>query len=162
MKHIISFSAIIWLLGCYGTAPEKTGMEGKAIPSFKLLLADSITYVDTKDIREGRPTIFFYYGPHCPYSRAEMEEMIDEMSTLKEMRIYTITYAPFKEMKKFYDYFKLDKYPNITAGLDVKNFFGDYFKIAGVPFTVVYGKDGKMISAYTGKIYMKQIRQALK
>jgi hypothetical protein len=161
MKHIISFSIFIVLLGCYGTAPEKTGMEGKAIPSFQLLLADSSTYVDTKDIHVGKPTVFFYYGPHCPYSRAEMEEIIDEINTLKDVQIYAITHGSYTQMRKFYEHYQLNKYPNIVAGLDVKNFFGDYFKIIGVPFTAIYGKDGKMISAFTGKIYVKQIRHAL-
>ena len=67
MKYLSLTIIIAIFSGCYSTEPEKTGLEGKIMPSFKLLLEDSITYVDTKNIPIGKPVVLFYYGPHCPY-----------------------------------------------------------------------------------------------
>ena len=144
-------------MGCYGVEPEKTGLEGKPIPSFEILLPDSSTYIDTKSIQTDKPVVLFYYGPYCPYSRAQMQEMIENISIMKKIQFILITNAPFSDMKKFCAHYGIDKYKNITAGIDYNNFLGDYYKITGVPFTAIYDKNKKLISAFTGKIFVKQI-----
>jgi hypothetical protein len=161
MKHLIPGIFAVLLIGCFSAEPEKTGFEGKVLPSFNLLLQDSTTYIDTKSIQPGKPIVLFYYSPHCPYSRAQMEEMIDEMSSIKDVQLFVITSWPFAEMKKFYLHYHLNRYPNIVTGLDYKNFLGNYFKVTGVPFTAVYGEDMKLNNAFEGRIYTKQIRKAL-
>jgi hypothetical protein len=157
MKYISAIILAIILWGCYGSEPEKTGLEGKPIPAFKILLRDSITYLDTKELQQGKPIVLFYYGPHCPYSRAQMQEMMDNMSIMKNIQFVLITRGNFNEMKIFCSHYGIDKYNNITAGVDFNNFLGEYFKITGVPFTAVYDKDKKLLSAFSGKIFVKQI-----
>lgn len=157
MKYISLFTINLIIFGCYGIEPEKTGFEGKEIPSFKILLRDSSTYLDTKSIKNGKPIVLFYYGPHCPYSRAQMEEMLENMSIMKNIQFVLITHSQFSEMNKFCSHYGINKYNNIVSGIDYNNFLGDYFKITGVPFTAIYDKDKKLISAFTGKIFVKQI-----
>jgi len=157
MKSLSLIFILGMFSGCYSSEPEKTGLEGKPLPSFTILLSDSLTSLNTKNIPSGNPIVFFYYGPHCPYSRAQMEEMIEYMSLMKKIRFYLITNVPYSEMMKFYRHFELNKFPNVTAGVDYKNFFGDYFKITGVPFTAIYNSDKKLDKAFAGKIYTKQI-----
>jgi len=161
MKQLVLFIIIAVLSGCYGAEPEKTGLEGKPLPSFKLLLSDSSTYIDMKDIPKGKPVVLFYYGPYCPYSRAQMEEIIRDIKQFKNTQFYVFTAWPFADMKKFYSYYRLDKYKNIIAGLDNSGFFEEYYKVAGVPFTAVYDKDGKLNKAFQGKIHSKEIIKAL-
>jgi hypothetical protein len=161
MKQLFIMLIIGILAGCYGTEPEKTGKEGKPIPSFKILLADSVTNFDTKDIPVGKPSVMFYYGPYCPYSRAQMAEMIEEMSSMKDIQFFVFTSFPFLQMKTFDSLYQLHKYRNVISGVDSAGFFMNYFKIAGVPFTAIYGKDKKLIKAFQGKIYSKQIIKAL-
>lgn len=157
MKHIIPLIIIILLSGCYSRNPDKTDLEGKPIPSFKILLTDSTTYLDTKDIQSGHPLVLFYYSPSCPYSRAQMEEMVENMSIMKKYQFLILTPAPFRQMKLFYSQFNLNKYKNVIVGLDNTKFISDYYKVTGVPFTIIFNDQKKMISAFTGKIYVKQI-----
>jgi thiol-disulfide isomerase/thioredoxin len=160
MKYIISVSLLLALYGCFGRKPKKTGMEGKSLPSFSLLLPDSITYLNTSNIKEGTPTVLFLFGPNCPYSKAQMKEIIEDMDGLKNINFYLITNYPFHDMKRFYYEYNLSKYSNITIGRDTAYFFTDYLKIPGVPYMAIYGKDKKLIKTFTGKIYSNQIISA--
>lgn len=153
-------SLLIILSGCFAKAPEKTGLEGKPMPSFNLLLADSTTYLNTNSISSGKPIVLFYFGPDCPYSRAQMEEIIEDINILKDIRFYVFTTAAFSEMKEFYKHYQLDKYPNITVGIDYANFFGDYFEAIGVPYIAIYGKNKKLNKAFMGKVYGRQIKNS--
>ena len=161
MKQISLILVLAMLAGCYSAEPEKTGLEGKAMPSFKLLLSDSVTYMDTKNIKTGKPVVIFYYSPRCPYSRAQMEEMIDERAALQDAQLYVVTSAPFEEMKEFYTHYQLNKYPNIVTGFDYTNFVGNYFKVTGYPYTAIYDKEKKLNKAFVGKIFTKQIKRSL-
>jgi thiol-disulfide isomerase/thioredoxin len=160
MKNITLLILITSLAGCYGKNPEKTGREGKPVPSFTLLLTDSTSYFTTSNIKPGRPVVLFYFGSHCPFSRAQMEEIIEDMEALKEIKFYLFTSESFAKMKDFYSHYQLNKYPNITVGLDFKNFFSNYFEAKGVPYMAIYGKDLKLKEAFIGKIYGSQIKQA--
>jgi thiol-disulfide isomerase/thioredoxin len=152
---------MIVLISCSDREPENTGLEGKSLPSFKLLLTDSLTYIDTKDIPKEKPIVLLFYGPHCPYSRAEMQEIIDNMNTLKDIQFCVFTNGSFADMKEFNTHYNLYKYKNILSGLDYNNFFSEYFQITGVPYIAIYGKDSKLIKAFMGKIFSKQIKKAL-
>jgi thiol-disulfide isomerase/thioredoxin len=149
----------IYLTGCFSKQPEKTGHEGKPLPSFKLLLLDSTTYFDTKDIPKDKPVVLFYFGPHCPYSRAQMEEIIEDINILKDIRFYFFTTWSFAEMKAFYKHYQLNKYSNIIMGQDYMNFFVEYFEAQGVPYMAIYGKDKILRKAFIGRIFGKQIKE---
>ncbi|PSL48363.1 thioredoxin-like protein [Chitinophaga niastensis] len=138
--------------------PEKTKMKGKLLPSFDMLLPDSSTYFNTNEIPVGKPVVFFYFSPECPYCQAQMKEIIKEINQLKDIQFYVLTPFPFSEMKIFYEQYQLKKYLNITTGIDYKNFFGDYFKTQSVPYIAIYGKDRLFNEAFLGNIDSKQIK----
>lgn len=162
MKNIKLLFLIVILSGCSNSVPSvKTGLEGKSLPSFKLLLADSSTYINTKEISNDKPFVIFCFGPHCPYSHAQMEQIISNISLLSKIKLYAITPWPFNEMKSFYNQFNLNKYDNIVTGYDVDNIFEHYYKIPGVPYTAIYGKDKKLKQSFVGKINNEQIKEIL-
>lgn len=160
MKKItIMFLLAAMLLGCDSRKAEKTGLEGKPLPSFSLFLADSSTYFNTSSIAAGNPVVLLYFGPHCPYSRTQMEAIIEDMNILQDIRFYIFTTAQFEEMKSFYNEYQLHKYPNIIAGIDYTGFFENYFKVIGVPYTAIYGKEKKLRKSFSGTVYGKQIKE---
>jgi len=116
----------------------KTGLEGRLLPSFSLLLVDSITKLNTGDITEGSPFVVIGFSPFCKHCQAETRDIIAHIKELKKTRIYYVTPSPFAEIKAFYHHFKLAQYPNITIGRDTANFFMPYFKVTGVPYTMVF------------------------
>ena len=159
MKYTAVYISLSILLSCSGKKPETTELRGKPMPSFSLLLQDSTTYINTGNIPMGQPVVLFYFGPHCPYSRAQIEAIIDDIAALKKIRIYAFTTWPFSELKEFYRHYQLNKYSNIIVGVDYTNFFGKYFRAQGVPYMAIYGKNRRLNEAFIGKIDADQIRK---
>lgn len=158
MKYIKTSIILIFLVSCYGRNPEKTGFEGQTVPSFKILLLDSTTYFDTKDIQINKPFVLFFFSPACPYCRAQMEQIIKDINLLKNIQFYIITNWSFEFTKQFNNHYRLNNYENLKIGTDYKNFFGGYFKAKGVPYLAIYGKDKKLKKAFIGNIDTKQLK----
>jgi hypothetical protein len=159
MKAIFVILGIISLYSCLHKKPETTGLEGKSMPSFKVLLADSSTFFDTQNLRQGQPAVLFYFSPRCPYSRAEMEEIIKNIDRLKNIQFCIFTSFPFPEMKLFYRHYHLEKYQNIKTGIDCTDFFARYFNAHGVPYLAIYGNDKKLRNLFVGDVDGTQIRE---
>jgi len=159
MKVIASIVCITFLYGCYAKKPEQTGLEGKPLPAFNLLLTDSLTRFNTGNIPTGKPVVLFYFGPHCPYSKAQMEEIIEDMDRLKNIQFYLFTTSSFQEMKDFYEHYRLQQYQNVKVGLDYNHFFMDYYEVIGVPYMAIFGKDKRLNQAFVGEVYGKQIKK---
>jgi len=158
MKKLFFLLVIVCSVSCNKPQPAvRTGLEGKPMPIFSLLLADSVTYLNTEDISKGQPIVLFYFDPYCPYSRAQMSEIVENISMLKDVRFYVFTTASFIDMKGFYQQYQIRKYSNVSMGVDYNYFFGRYFNIKGVPFTAIYGADKILRSAFLGKLNGKQI-----
>jgi thiol-disulfide isomerase/thioredoxin len=146
------------MAGCYHKEAAKTAHKREVLPDFKLFLVDSSTYFNTASLPNGKPVVFFYFGPGCPYSRAQMQGIIDDMEKFKDLQFVIFTTAPFNEMKWFYKNYKLDKYKNIITGLDYTNFFVNYFKTDGVPYLAIYGRDKRLNDAFDGQMPVSQIK----
>ena len=134
------FLLIGWTLFTAFSAPPsiKTGLEGRLLPSFKILLPDSVTKLNTVDIPTGKSLIFIGFSPVCTHCQQETREIISHIDKFTNTQIYLVTPFPFKDMKVYYRYFKLGKYSNITIGVDSSNSYLSYFKAPGVPYTVVF------------------------
>lgn len=136
-------------------------MEGKPIPSFSLLLPDSSSIsINAKSI-SGKPTVLYLFRPGCPYCRAQMNDIVNEIKELKDIRFYIFTNVSFKEMKKFYDHFELNKYPNITTGFDSDNFFQRYYSTTSVPYLALYNRESTLNRVYEGKTSINLIKQSI-
>jgi hypothetical protein len=160
MRQLTILSTLFFAISC--SQPDTryiTGLEGKPLPNFSVLLSDSVTYLSSKNIPEGQPIVLFCFGPHCAYSRAQMEEIVSNISSIKDIRFYAITPWSFGEMKDFSHDYSLNKYPNIVSAHDTANFLGSYFKMKGVPFTLIYDKNKKLKGSFLGKTSYKEIKR---
>jgi thiol-disulfide isomerase/thioredoxin len=158
MKQFIAF-IFICLTSCFGVEPHKTGKEGKSFPEFDILLTDSTTRLNTRSIVAGKPIALFYFSPYCPYCMAQTKEIIEEMDELKDIQFYFVTIFPPSTLKDFNKRYQLAKYPNITVGVDPKQFIRNYFEITGIPFMAIYGKEKKLNNAFRGEITAAQLKK---
>lgn len=151
--------AILILFSCNNKSTTiKTGLEGEKIPPFKLLLSDSVSYLNTESITKG-PVVFISLAPWCPYCKAQIEELISKIKSLQNIHFYILTTSPFKEFNQFTSTYQLNKYQNITTGIDNNYYFINYFKNNAVPYLAIYGKDKKLKAALVGKSSVDLIKE---
>ncbi len=62
MKYTF-FIVSLLLVSCFGKTPEKTGMEGKILPEFSLLMPDSTTWINTKRHQDWKAIRIFPLQP---------------------------------------------------------------------------------------------------
>jgi thioredoxin-related protein len=155
MKLLTALLIIVALFGCSSKPSVK-------MPSFNLLLADSTTYLNTKNIPSGKPIVLFYYYTYCEHCRAQLDGIIKDMNIMKDLNFYMITNASYADVKSFYKEYHLEKYPNITMAMDYTNFVPDSFKIQGVPFLAVYDKDKKLQQTFSGRVDNHELLKSAK
>jgi hypothetical protein len=80
-----------------------------------------------------------------------MQDIINNIDDLKDIRLYVITPDFFPAMKGFYEHFELNKYNNIAMGFDNTGFFRSYFQVKGVPYIAIYNKNKKLSRVFIGK-----------
>jgi len=151
MKKTVLYLLLLGVTACTRSPKITTGLEGKAMPSFDLLLPDSLTHINTRNIPTGKPVVLFYFGPSCPYSREEMENIIAGIRELVNIRFYVFTNASFPAMRAFYKHYELHQYGNIVTGIDSANFFGEYYKVPGYPYLAIFDGQKKLKQALLGK-----------
>lgn len=150
-----------YLFSCNGqTIQLRKEFEGNEMPDFKLLLTDSVTQFNTSTIPLGKPTVFVFFTPNCPYCRAFTQSVISDVK-LKETKFYLLSPFPLSQLKAYYEEYKLKYHPNLIVGKDINFLFQDYFKPNGVPYIAVYGKDKRLLGVYEGKVSLKIIKDLI-
>jgi thiol-disulfide isomerase/thioredoxin len=157
-KHTCVTILLLHLFACENQPPLKIGLEGKPIPTFKLLLMDSSSTISTDKIATEKPFVLFSFNPHCPYCKAQTIEIIDNAESLSNINFFMLSSSPFKEIKEYYNHFKLTKYKNIIVGQDSANTFGRFYQVSGVPYIAVYNKNKLLKQVYMGRINSSQIK----
>ena len=144
----------IWLSCKEEKAQEayKTGMEGKAIPAFAIQLLDSISYIHSKDIADNKKLVLFYFSPTCPYCRAQMRDMVNNIERFKDHQLCILTNADLKSIKAFADYFELRGLNNVIVGRDTGNIVTKTYQLMGVPFTAYFNENKVLKAAYAGRM----------
>lgn len=161
MKHIIKLLLLTSIAGCSNPQRVNTGLEGKPLPAFNLLLSDSTTNFSTARIPNGQPVVLFYFGPFCPYSKAEMADILANMSHLKSVHFYVLTTATYPDMMTWQKIYHLENYPNVTLGRDSSDFFGNYFNTVGVPYLAVYDKQKHLKNLFEGKLDISALESSV-
>lgn len=147
----LHFLLLLVIIGCQSRTPLKSNFIGRPLPSFSVLLTDSVTYVNPASIANNNSTILYYLRPDCPFCRAEMQTILDDIKQLQNVNLLVFTNSSLKEMKSFYTHFNLNKYPNVFAGIDYSNFFENFFRVQSVPYIAVFGKDKRLNNIFIGK-----------
>jgi thiol-disulfide isomerase/thioredoxin len=158
MKNIIKIAILLSLSGCFQYPPPKTGLEGKRLPSFSILLADSNNNLNTDSIGFGKPFVIIYFKPDCAHCRAQINDIIKHEKELNDTKFYLLTNYPYKEFKKFFFEFHLNEHRNIVTGIDNNSFFSNYLYITTVPYFAFYDKEKRLKQITVGKVKYKELK----
>ncbi|OQP68237.1 TlpA family protein disulfide reductase [Niastella populi] len=145
--------AAAWL-GCQEEKPQqvKTGQEGKPLPSFAIQLLDSTSYIHSDDLSANKNLVLFYFKPTCPYCRAQMRDMLNNMEKFKDKELCILTNEDLKGAKDFARYFKLNRYKNVIVGRDTGSVVLKTYRVIAVPLTAYYDNNKQLKTFYAGRM----------
>ncbi|GGB23996.1 TlpA family protein disulfide reductase [Puia dinghuensis] len=157
------FAIVGWWLFTAFQAPvvQKTGLEGRLIPSIPLLLTDSTTWLNTQDIPTGKPFIVMGFAPWCVHCQRLTIDIKDHIKDFKDTRIFYITPDWFKNMRSFYEFYKLSQYPNIVMGRDSANLFFGFFNSHTTPLITIYDAKKRLKKVIPGQPTAAQLAQMI-
>jgi thiol-disulfide isomerase/thioredoxin len=160
---LLLFASIGWIIFTAARTPAKTktGLEGRLLPSFTLLLSDSLTHLNTADIPMGKPFIMVGFSPYCTHCQQEMIDIIAHIKQFGDTSIYFVTPFPYADLKKFYGWYHLDKYPTIITAVDSKNAFLTYMKATGIPYAAIYDAKKRLKEVLPGQTTATLLIQSL-
>ena len=161
MKPIGFIIFIFLCFACNNKRPELSNFKDKKMPSFDLLLMDSVTHFNTSNTPEEKPFILMYFTPYCPFCRALTEEILNNSQMFSNTEIYLLTNYPFPKLKEFYRHYQLSKYPNIVVGFDYNSYFKSYYKPSNVPYIAIYTKDKILKDILIGKVNILVLKKAI-
>jgi thiol-disulfide isomerase/thioredoxin len=144
---------LLLLLGCR----NNTGTRGGSLPPFDLLLPDSLTHINTGEIKSGRPIALLYFSPDCEHCQQETKSIIEHMDSLRDVNFYFITNDSIQRIKVFSAVYQLQKYPNITLGWDNQFLFLRHFKGAVPPYMVLYDRNLQQLGIFSGQTEANKI-----
>ena len=148
MRIYLTIWCILLVIGCQ----DKNGANIGHLPSFDLLLSDSLTHINTKDVKEGKPVALLYFSPDCEHCQEETKSILDHMDSLRDVQFYFITNDALERIRIFVSAFLLNKYSNITVGWDNQFLFPRQFKGAAPPYLVMYDRKLKQIGVFNGEV----------
>ncbi|HEY8896748.1 MAG TPA: redoxin domain-containing protein [Niastella sp.] len=133
--------------------PWKTGMEGKPLPSFAIQLLDSTSFIHSEDLPKGKNLVLFYFKPNCPYCRAQMRDMVNNIERFKDKELCILTReGDLKSTNEFARYFKLNGLNNVIVGRDTGSVVAKTYRIMAVPFTAYFDKNKQLKVAYISRM----------
>jgi len=152
-----------WLLFTAFMKPpiEKTGLEGGPLPTMDLQLTDSVTHLNTVDIPGGRPFIVIEFSPWCAHCQGLTVDITQHIKEFKNARIYYITHEWFPNVRFFYRFYKLERYPNIIMGRDKANVLFSFFKLNTTPVVAIFDNKKRLRQVFVGQISAAQLAQSV-
>jgi thiol-disulfide isomerase/thioredoxin len=137
-------------------------MRFPTLPPFNILLQDSATVFNTFNIKEGKPTVLFFFSPDCEHCEMVTDSLAKYMDEMKKTDFYFFTFMPLSLLRPFAEKHHLADYKNIKAiGKDFDFFFPMYFKAETVPWLVVYDRRKRLVKAWNGGVKMPELIQML-
>jgi hypothetical protein len=152
--------AAVWV-ACQQEKPKvyTTGMEGKQIPAFAIQLLDSTSFIQSANLAPGKGFVLFYFSTTCPYCRAQMRDMVNNIEKLKGEQLCLLTHDKLSSINAFANYFKLKQLNNVTVGRDTGGVFFNTYQLMTVPFTAYFDKNNLLKVAYMGRMPTRSLFQ---
>lgn len=149
MRNTGLWLIIISLFGCDTAAKKKVLAELQHLPALQVLMMDSTTVLKTQNLQLPGSLVMVYFSITCPSCKKETEGIIENMAHWGNTQFLFISPAPPSALRDFAKKFKLDQYNNIKVTSDFERGFREKFKPSSIPYTVIYGRDKKLVKIYS-------------
>jgi thioredoxin-related protein len=129
------------------TAGEAPYKKDPTIPAFTIQQPDS-TWFSKDQLPKYKYTAIFYFDPECSHCQYTVKELAAHMDSLKNVFFVFAAYKSLADIKGFYNYYGLARFPNIRMGRDPKYFVPSFYQVTANPFVALYDKNGMLIRVF--------------
>ncbi|MFB6456217.1 TlpA family protein disulfide reductase [Chitinophaga sp. Hz27] len=160
MRYLLPLLLLMFIASCDAPQepPFSSGREGEQLLKINYQLPDSVSYASV-DTVPGKAAVLFFFTTECPYCRAEIRALTEHADSVKNIQFYLLTRGKVADVRAYQEEFKLNKYPNISVGLDTGAVMMRYFGIRGVPYIAVYDKKHVLKQVFNNIVPIKDIRK---
>lgn len=165
MKNLLKISICLLLITLitYGCNEKKiawiSDKSGTSIPNFTIrLLSGQI--LKSSDISKGQTFVIIYVSPGCPFCRAFLTDIKNDISSFDNIVFYILTSENNGDMDRLAKEFKLNGL-SFVVGCDVKNEYSRTFKITEIPYTAIFNKERKVMVDFSGLIKIDQLQKLI-
>jgi hypothetical protein len=130
------------------------------VPPFELLNLDSTTWFKKADLQKNQPLLLMVFNPECDHCQHQVEQMLLDIESFKNIEIVFATPEDFSKMKAFNERYNLSKYSNIHVGRDTKFFLPPFYRMRNLPYLALYNRKGDLITTFDGNATTAQLLKA--
>ncbi|WP_029165657.1 TlpA family protein disulfide reductase [Aminiphilus circumscriptus] len=135
--------------------------EGQRLGGYELAALKGPEVLAT-DTLLGKPVLLVFFTPSCPYCKTELTELNHVAKEYEEKGALMLALAPgwtpHEPLEKTVESWEVTNIPVYTDG---KPGFFDAFGVRGVPFSVIFDKEGNVARSYSGLVATEEIRKVL-
>lgn len=133
----------------------------KHIPPFELKNAQGKLFTNS-NLKQGVPVVFFYFNSECDFCQAEIHDIVTNIKKFEGIQLVFVSFEPIQKIIMFQATHKLDIYDNVIFLSDYRNTFSETFGVKTLPSSLVYNKNGVLVSRNNGAVKVNYLLKALK
>lgn len=123
------------------------------LPAYRFVELEGAVLTPAQLVK-GKPTLVFFFDPHCDHCQRQASLMTAELEALKDVNLLWVTTSPREDALAFANaHFPAWKQlPLLRWGLDVNYEFDKWFGYSTVPTILVFSADGRLRDVFTNEI----------
>ncbi|MBV5280860.1 MAG: TlpA family protein disulfide reductase [Paludibacter sp.] len=131
------------------------------LPSFIFETTQGQSYTNSS-LKKKLPVVFIYFNSECDFCQFETQDIERNIRKLKGVQLIFVSFEPIQKIIMFQKIHKLDIYDNVIFLSDYKNIFSETFGVETLPSSLVYDKNGKLVSRNNGAVKVDYLLKAVK
>lgn len=154
---------VVWLmLQSYQTLQRKKEATAKMqqLPTVALNALDS-TVISLS--QKGRPTVLFYFDPHCEHCQQEAEQLKKQPRAFENVQLFWLSTERLWVLRAFEKKYALQHtIPSLIIAQISPQAADTQFGFRTVPTILIYNAEGNLVKKYVGETKMEAIVKYLK
>jgi len=131
------------------------------VPAFSIMKAPDSVKFTKDDLAKKKETLIMLFSPDCSHCQVATKDLLEHIDLFKDVQIVMVSSLDFKNIKKFYEDYKIADHPNISMGRDGAYYLGTFYKLHNYPSLFLYDKKGKFVEEFVGDVKMEKVAAAL-
>jgi len=132
----------------------------KYIPPFELKNEQGKLFTNA-DLKEGVPVVFFYFNSECDFCQAEIQDVVTNIKKFDGIQLIFVSFEPIQKIIMFQATNRLNIFNNVIFLSDYRNTFSETFGVKTLPSSLVYNKNGMLVSRNNGAVKMNYLIKVL-